>query len=181
MTPELGGAPSAPSDGMRAFPLALLVSLTVAACKSTSPPALRDEPVVLTSAPPRPVVAPVIDASDERDVQQWRARYPDAARELDAWRSGDEDGAAALLEWDEQHPDQLHVVVLWAMTYPYDDLGSLFLGRATWDAFAAVVASHPVAVRGFLGWCRRSVPAAVELARHPAALGLFLQGAAPRR
>ena len=160
---------------MRGTSLAILVSLSLGGCahaeapraRALPPPAAEDATVELDWAP--------AEATEPPSLHEWRATYPDAARELADWDDDDPDGAAALAIWDERHPDQLHVLVLWAMTNPYDELGALFLRRSTWHALEEVDASYPDTVAGFVGWCRRAVPAAVELARHPAALAWFVE------
>ena len=108
-------------------------------------------------------------------LQDWPVLYREAAHELRAWAREYPDAADRLTEWDEDHPDRLHVLVLWAMTHPYDDLGAFFLTRTDWDELAAIETDYTQALSDFIGWCRRSPPAAVELVRHHEGLAWLMR------
>src|SRR5215475_3467851 len=59
----------------------------------------------------------------EAPIEQWRARYPHAARALDEWAQEYPGAAARVAEWSARSPEQLEVLVMWSVTRPYDTVG----------------------------------------------------------
>jgi hypothetical protein len=101
-------------------------------------------------------------------LDEWRPRYPEAARTLDAWRETYPAAAQRLIAWAGHHSDELRVLVDWAITHPYERIGVFFSNRMSpsWRELNALSEQEPEGLDAFLHWARLSRVAAEELSRH---------------
>ncbi len=109
-------------------------------------------------------------------VEQWRGRYPQAARVLDEWRAQYPRAASMLTVWEQRNPEQLETLVMWSVTEPHERLTSFLLTRSGWGELRAIAHAEPEAVEAFLHWARQSRLAAEELALHSGSALLSVTG-----
>jgi hypothetical protein len=102
-------------------------------------------------------------------LEDWRTRYPDAARELGAWVRAHPTGARELLGWDRDDSELVEVLTDWALTHRYEGIDDFFIVRHSWPRARDAIDRDPrvkAAVDAFLAWCRSAPAAAAELAGH---------------
>jgi hypothetical protein len=104
--------------------------------------------------------------NDSVAIDAWAKRYPDASSELNDWMGHYPSAARKLAAWDAAHPTRMKTLTDWAITHRYEAVGAFLYGRSGWDEFLDIAQSEPDGVQEFLGWARRSSPAAVELTSH---------------
>ena len=103
-------------------------------------------------------------------ISVWSKRYPDAARSLAEWSESHGAAAEGLGRWTERHPDQMPILVAWAVTNVEDPLGAFFLNRSTFGDLQRIADEDRAAVDELLHWIRSAPMAAEELAAHPGGL-----------
>jgi hypothetical protein len=103
---------------------------------------------------------------DSVAIDAWAKRYPDGSAELNDWMGHYPSAARKLAAWDAAHPTRMKTLTDWAITHRYEAVGAFLYGRSGWDEFLDIAESEPDGVAEYLGWARRSSPAAVELASH---------------
>lgn len=108
--------------------------------------------------------------NDSVAIDAWAKRYPDASAELNDWMGHYPNAARKLAAWDAAHPTRMKTLTDWAITHRYEAVGAFLYGRSGWDEFLDIAQSEPDGVAEYLGWARRSSPAAVELTSHSDAL-----------
>jgi hypothetical protein len=147
----------------------MLLVLVPLACAHETPPRTsvtrltRAKPVATTglylTPPPRVTLTP---------LEEWRPRYPEAARALDTWRAAYPRAAERLVAWEARHSDKLEVLVDWVITHPYEGIGAFFAMRMApgWGALRSIAEDEPEGFEAFVHWARLSRVAAEELSRH---------------
>jgi hypothetical protein len=102
-------------------------------------------------------------AAGQVSAAQWRARYPYAATELAGWAAQHPALLEALAAWEKRDPEKPSVVVEWAVTHVYEDIGGFLMQRLGWDDFRELREADPQGIDEFLAWVRRAPKAAEEL------------------
>jgi hypothetical protein len=118
-------------------------------------------------------------ASSRATLDVWPSRYPDASRALRAWFHDHPAAAAKLAEWDAKHAERVHTLILWAVTHPYEDVRLFTMARPGWTEYTPDDPEVHAALQEFVLWCRRSPPAASELATHPQAIDRLFERGGP--
>jgi hypothetical protein len=161
---------------MRSYILAALAAIAPLACAHEAPkvattrlnhsyarPAEIEKRGLYIPPPPRLASLP---------LDEWRPRYPEAARALDAWREAYPLAAQRLAQWELGHDDELDVLVDWAITHPYESIGAFFAMRMApaWGELRSITMEDAEGFEAFLQWARLSRLAACELTRHDGGL-----------
>jgi hypothetical protein len=153
---------------------------------TSAPPA--DEPVGTTRTtaaypdPERTAGTPWAIADSPRpepsasSFEAWPSLYPDAARGLKTWIREHPRGASRLAQWDDAHPERVRALILWSVTHLYEDVRLFTTQRAGWATFDGDDPQVKRDLREFVMWCRRSAPAASELAVHPRRIARLVEG-----
>lgn len=113
-------------------------------------------------------------------AEEWLQRYPDAARMLSTWSREHPRGARTLASMEHEQPDHVRVLVVWALSNPYEGLDAFMMNREGWDDLKAFREHEPEAVDDILHWCRVAPKAAEELVLHSPGFGAAL-APPPRR
>ena len=140
------------------------VSLGPAGASQTATPAQLDARGVFDTYTPDPSETAPMD--DSVAIDTWAKRYPDASAELNDWMGHYPTAGRKLAAWDAAHPTRMKTLTDWAITHRYEAVGAFLYGRSGWDEFLDIAQSEPDGVAEYLGWARRSSPAAVELTSH---------------
>ncbi len=147
--------------------------VVVEAPATLAPPVERVvvEPVAEPVAAPTRVVTELASrAPGSASIENWAARYPDAARGLGAWAHDNPEAARFVFEYDGRHPDRNRELILWAIYHPSDDVALFAAKHPGWEWFDTVMKTHRAGADQFLQWARSQPVAAEELVGHPSGL-----------
>jgi hypothetical protein len=144
-------------------------STTTLSSALTRTPAPNERHVI---SDPAPVV--IVDSEvGSLSHEEWQARFPIPARELDLWARHHRMTASKIEDWSHSDPDHARVLVMWAITHPYEDLGSFLLNHQGWDTLQDIRKKDAQALVELIEWCRRSPRAAEEYVLHSTGFASF--------
>jgi hypothetical protein len=153
----------------------LVIACAIFACAherpATNTATLTNADATAITPPPAPLrIDPQPSIDRTIPVEEWRARYPQAAHGFDEWKGTYPDAASRFATWSVREPDHLEVLVLWSVTRPHEGIGPFLVEHPGWETLSALAREEPEAVSAFLHWVRACRGAAEELAVHPGGL-----------
>ena len=123
--------------------------------------------IVATSAPGATVE---VASPPSFPIEEWSARFPDAARGLGNWIWVHPAAVPQFLSWNRDHWDQSYEFARWAVSHPGADVNALAAAHRDWGFMDEMMEQHRPAANTLLEWCREFPAASEDLMRRRAGL-----------